>query len=106
MSPANLRLSIAQLLLLLVVPASASVPLQPKVGEVKGYVKLSSWGNSSLYQLLTDSDYETEPLLAHLVGSRYGESFAHRSWTHELVHMRCKTNMYVIHTQQSFGQFQ
>ena len=65
-------------LLLLVVPGTAFVPLHPNVGEVKGYVKLNSWGNSSLYQLLTDSNYETEPLLVHLVGSRYGESFNHR----------------------------
>ena len=79
MSPFSLRLSTAQfvVLVLVVVPAAALDPLHPKVGEVKGYVKLNSWGNSSLYQLLTDSDYETEPLLAHLVGSRYGESFNH-----------------------------
>ena len=62
------------LLLLLVVPAVAALPLNPKVGEVKGYVKLKTWGNSSLYQLLTDSDYVTEPLLIHLRGSRYGKS--------------------------------
>lgn len=70
-----LSLSISLTLLLEVVPASASIPLQPKVGDVKGYVKLNSWGNSSLYQLLTDSDYATEPLLVHLVGSRYSEWF-------------------------------
>ena len=97
-----LGLSLA--LLLLVVPGTAFVPLYPNVGEVKGYVKLSSWGNSSLYQLLTDSNYETEPLLVHLVGSRYGESLNYRLIEVQLIHVRRKQKCMILAAHINLGQ--
>ena len=47
--------------------------LEVSVSDVKGYTRLSACKNSTLYRVEAKSDYETAPLLIHLVGSRYGE---------------------------------
>ena len=46
--------------------------LSPSVSEPKGYTRLGAWKNSTLYRVEVDSDYESNPLLIHLTGSRYG----------------------------------
>ncbi len=44
------------------------------VSEVTGFSELRAWSHSTLFQIRTeDADYETNPLLIHLVGSRHGE---------------------------------
>ena len=55
--------------LLLTAVASA---LQPNVTDVLGYARLRSWNNSTLYEVQANTDYEFNPYLIHLVGSRYG----------------------------------
>ena len=52
--------------------AQASLPLN--VSEVTGYSNLGSWKSSTLYRVETDAGYVNNPLLIHLVGSRYGKS--------------------------------
>lgn len=59
---------------LLLLAAGGSLALQVRVAEVQNYTKLASWGKSSLYRVEADAGYETNPLLIHLVGSRYGEN--------------------------------
>lgn len=44
-----------------------------EVSDVSGYTKLRSWKKSTLYRVEADAGYEANPLLLHLVGSRYGE---------------------------------
>ena len=46
--------------------------LDVKVAEVKGYDKIKEYKSSTLYQVQADTDYAVNPLLVHLVGSRYG----------------------------------
>lgn len=43
------------------------------VVEPSGFMKLSSCGQSALYGVQAASDYDRNPLLVHLAGSRYGE---------------------------------
>jgi len=52
-----------------------SLPLN--MAEVTGYEKLRSCKSSSLYQVQTDAGYTHNPLLIHLVGSRYGKTGTH-----------------------------
>ena len=54
----------------LLVVYSSTIPV--KVADVKGYTKLRSRGDSALYRVQADTRYEVNPLLIHLVGSRYG----------------------------------
>ena len=54
----------------LLVVYSSTIPV--KVEDVKGYTKLRSRGDSALYRVQADTRYEVNPLLIHLVGSRYG----------------------------------
>ena len=49
----------------------SSLPV--KVSEVSSYTRLRSWNQSTLYSIETDAGYLANPLLLHLVGSRYGE---------------------------------
>ncbi len=64
-------LKIALVVLLLSIWRCSS--LSVNVSEVSGYTKLRSWKQSSLYRIeLAESDYESNPLLLQLVGSRYG----------------------------------
>ena len=67
-------MSTVSLLGLLLLAAGGSLALQVRVAEVQNYTKLASWGKSSLYRVEADAGYETNPLLIHLVGSRYGEN--------------------------------
>ena len=60
-------------LLTLFLLAAGGSALQVSVAEVQNYTKLASWEKSSLYRVEANTDYETNPLLIHLVGSRYGE---------------------------------
>lgn len=60
-------------LLALLLLAAGGSALQVSVAEVQNYTKLASWEKSSLYRVEANTDYETNPLLIHLVGSRYGE---------------------------------
>ncbi len=61
---------LSALLLLLAGWCSA---IDVSISEVKGYTHLASYKNSTLYRVQpASSDYETNPLLLHLVGSRYG----------------------------------
>lgn len=66
-------MSSLSLLALLLLAAGGSA-LQVSVAEVQNYTKLASWEKSSLYRVEADTGYETNPLLIHLVGSRYGEN--------------------------------
>lgn len=59
------------MLLLLLIAATVDA-LQPNVAEVQGYTRLRSCKNSTLYQIQASTDYDTNPYLIHLVGSRYG----------------------------------
>lgn len=61
-------------LLALLLLATGGSALQVSVAEVQNYSKLASWENSSLYRVEANTGYETNPLLIHLVGSRYGEN--------------------------------
>lgn len=57
---------------LLLLAGSCSA-IDVKVSDVKGYTRLASYKNSTLYRVQpASSDYETAPLMLHLVGSRYG----------------------------------
>ena len=57
---------------LLLLSARLGSALQPNVSEVQGYTRLRSWKNSTLYEIQANTDYEFNPYLIHLVGSRYG----------------------------------
>ena len=55
--------------------ADSASSLTVQVAEVSNYTKLRSWKESSLYRVEVEEGlYEVNPLLLHLVGSRYGES--------------------------------
>ena len=64
--------SLSLLALLLLVGGGTA--LQVSVAEVQNYTKLASWEKSSLYRVEANAGYETNPLLIHLVGSRYGKN--------------------------------
>lgn len=51
--------------------------LDVKVAEVKGYNKIKEYKSSTLYQVQADTDYAVNPLLVHLVGSRYDMGYAY-----------------------------
>lgn len=50
-----------------------SSSLTVNVSEVSDYTKLRSWKQSTLYRVESDAGYDSNPLLLHLVGSRYGK---------------------------------
>lgn len=60
--------------LFLVCVAWSGAALQLDVADVEGFTKLRSWGKSALYQVQAQTNYESNPYLIHLVGSRYGET--------------------------------
>ena len=60
-------------LLVLVLLATGANAVQVSVSEVQNYTKLANWEKSSLYRVEANAGYETNPLLIHLVGSRYGK---------------------------------
>ena len=63
---------VANLLLLVVLGCWSGTCLPVKVSDVSGFTKLRSWKQSTLYRIESDADYDTNPLLLQLVGSRYG----------------------------------
>ena len=60
------------LLLVTTLFVAESYALQVDVSEVQNYTKLASWKYSTLYRIQANAGYENNPLLIHLVGSRYG----------------------------------
>lgn len=65
------------LLLVVLALGRTCTSLGMNISEVSGYTKLRSWKQSTLYRIETDANYEVNPLLLQLVGSRYGESRLH-----------------------------
>lgn len=64
------------LLVIVLLNSLACFSLSVNISEVSSYTKLRNWKESTLYRVETDAAYEINPLLLHLVGSRYGEHVA------------------------------